>query len=73
MHHLAAHDLFASLLRGFAWSVGWMLARGLGLPVAAAVLAVVGLVLWLRRRRRPGLAPWRKRSAREYRDWTKEG
>jgi hypothetical protein len=49
--HGSGSGLFASLARGFAWSVGWMVARGLGLPVALAVLVVGGGLWWLLSRR----------------------
>ena len=44
-------NLLESLMRGFAWSIGWMLARQLGWPIAAGVLGVVLLFVWWRRRR----------------------
>lgn len=43
--------LLESLARGFAWSVGWMLARGLGLPAAGAGLLLFVVFLWFRRRK----------------------
>lgn len=53
LHHLhGAGALLGSLVRGFAWSVGWMLARGLGLPVALGALVVLGGAWWWFSRRR---------------------
>lgn len=44
-------DLFAWLARGFATSIGFMLAREMGWPVASAVLCLGGLLYWWRKRR----------------------
>lgn len=56
-HHGLVSGLLVSLLHGLAWSAGWMIARGLGLPAALALLGLVA-VGWLifsawRSRRRP--------------------
>jgi hypothetical protein len=56
-HHFASHGLVSSLVRGFAWSVGWMIARGLGLPAAGAVLVLLLVGAWWRSRRRRRLRP----------------
>jgi hypothetical protein len=44
-------DVFAWLARGFASSIGWMLARAIGWPVALLVLLAGVLFLWWRKRR----------------------
>lgn len=53
LHAHGAGGLLASLARGFAWSVGWMIARGLGLPASLVVLVLLaGSWWWFSRRRR---------------------
>lgn len=49
--HGGGSGILAYLARGFAMSVGWMIARGLGIPGAVAALVVGGVVWWLWRRR----------------------
>lgn len=50
--HGGASDLVGYVVRGFAMSVGFMIARGMGVPAALASLVVGGLAWWLWRRRR---------------------
>jgi hypothetical protein len=40
--------VFDWLARGFVSSVGWMIARGLGLPGALVGVAVIGFWYWRR-------------------------
>lgn len=46
-HGFNFSSLVETLVRGFAWSVGWMAARDLGLPAAGVVLIVLGVSLFV--------------------------